>query len=86
MRRQIADSYPGVRAGSRGGASSMRLFRILFRKFIDNRIHIALTAPALMWLWSRLLDHPFRIVDYVILTLVSAFILNSRFIVTRKGE
>jgi len=52
----------------------MRLFRILFRKFIDNRIHIALTAPALMCLWSRLLDHPFRIVDYVILTLVSAFI------------
>ena len=52
----------------------MRLLNILFRKFIDNRIHIALTAPALMWLWSRLLDCPFRVVDYVILTLVSAFI------------
>jgi 4-hydroxybenzoate polyprenyltransferase len=52
----------------------MRFLRILFRKYIDNRIHIALTAPALMWLWSRLLDCPFRFVDYVILTLVSAFI------------
>ena len=33
-----------------------------------------MSAPALMWLWSRLLSYPARFVDYVILTLVVAFI------------
>jgi len=33
-----------------------------------------LSAVALMWLWSRLLSYPVRVVDYVILALVVAFI------------
>ena len=54
--------------------SSMNFFKIFFRKSLDNRLHITLSAVALMWLWSRLLSYPVRVVDYVILALVVAFI------------
>jgi 4-hydroxybenzoate polyprenyltransferase len=41
---------------------------------ILNRLHIIVSAPAIMWCWSGFLKMPFRRIDYLIITLAVACI------------
>jgi 4-hydroxybenzoate polyprenyltransferase len=42
--------------------------------FILNRLHITVSAPAIMWCWSEFLKIRFRNIDYLIITLAVACI------------
>jgi 4-hydroxybenzoate polyprenyltransferase len=54
-------------------AATTLLKRIL-HAFILNRMHIILSAPAVMWCWSEFLKMRFRRIDYLIITLTVACI------------
>jgi 4-hydroxybenzoate polyprenyltransferase len=48
--------------------------RRIVNAFILNRLHIIVSAPAVMWCWSEFLKMRFRGIDYLIITLTVACI------------
>jgi 4-hydroxybenzoate polyprenyltransferase len=50
------------------------LMRRILQAFILNRLHIIVSAPAVMWCWSEFLKMPFSGIDYLIITLAVACI------------
>jgi hypothetical protein len=42
------------------------------QSFILNRLHIFVSAPAVIWCWSEFLKIRFRDIDYLIITLAAA--------------
>ena len=50
------------------------MLRRIIHDFILNRLHIIVSAPAVMWCWSEFLKMHFRSIDYLIITLAVACI------------
>jgi 4-hydroxybenzoate polyprenyltransferase len=50
------------------------MLKYIAQSFILNRLHIIVSAPAVMWCWSEFLDMRFRSIDYLIITLAVACI------------
>jgi 4-hydroxybenzoate polyprenyltransferase len=50
------------------------MLKQIMQSFILNRLHIIVSAPAVMWCWSEFLKMRFRIIDYLIITLAVACI------------
>ena len=50
------------------------MMRRIIHAFILNRLHIIVSAPAVMWCWSEFLKIRFRSIDYLIITLAVACI------------
>ena len=50
------------------------MMRRIIHAFILNRLHIIVSAPAVMWCWSEFLKMRFRVIDYLIITLAVACI------------
>ena len=50
------------------------MLRRIINALILNRIHIIVSAPAVMWCWSEFLKMRFRGIDYLIITLAVACI------------
>lgn len=50
------------------------MMRRIIHAFILNRLHIIVSAPAIMWCWSEFLKIRFRSIDYLIITLAVACI------------
>ncbi len=50
------------------------MLKRIIEALILNRLHIVISAPAIMWCWSQFLKIHFRSVDYFIITLVVACI------------
>jgi 4-hydroxybenzoate polyprenyltransferase len=50
------------------------IMRWILHTFILNRLHIIVSAPAVMWCWSEFLKMRFRSIDYLIITLAVACI------------
>ena len=50
------------------------MMRRIIHAFILNRLHIIVSAPAVMWCWSEFLKIRFRSIDYLIITLSVACI------------
>ena len=50
------------------------MLKRIAQAFILNRLHIIVSAPAVMWCWSGFLKMRFRIIDYLIITLAVACI------------
>jgi 4-hydroxybenzoate polyprenyltransferase len=51
-----------------------KIMRRIIHAFILNRLHITVSAPAVMWCWSEFLKMHFRGIDYLIITLAVACI------------
>jgi 4-hydroxybenzoate polyprenyltransferase len=50
------------------------MLKRIIHAFILNRLHIIVSAPAVMWCWSEFLKMSFRGIDYLIITLAVACI------------
>ena len=50
------------------------MLKQIMQSFILNRLHIIVSAPAVMWCWSEYLKVRFRGIDYLIITLAVACI------------
>ena len=50
------------------------MLKRIIQAFILNRLHIIVSAPAIMWCWSGFLKMRFRSIDYLIITLAVACI------------
>jgi 4-hydroxybenzoate polyprenyltransferase len=50
------------------------MLKRIMQAFILNRLHITVSAPAIMWCWSEFLKIRFRNIDYLIITLAVACI------------
>ncbi|HUN54157.1 MAG TPA: UbiA family prenyltransferase [Smithella sp.] len=50
------------------------MLKRIIQAFILNRLHITISAPAVMWCWSGFLKMRFRGIDYLIITLAVACI------------
>ncbi len=50
------------------------MLKRIIQAFILNRLHIIVSAPAIMWCWSGFLKMRFRGIDYLIITLAVACI------------
>jgi len=50
------------------------MLRKIIHAFILNRLHITISAPAVMWCWSEFLKIHYRGIDYLIITLAVACI------------
>ena len=50
------------------------MLKRITRAFILNRLHIIVSAPAIMWCWSGFLKMRFHSIDYLIITLAVACI------------
>jgi 4-hydroxybenzoate polyprenyltransferase len=50
------------------------MLKRILHAFILNRLHIIVSAPAVMWCWSEFLKMHFRGIDYLIITLAVACI------------
>jgi 4-hydroxybenzoate polyprenyltransferase len=50
------------------------MLKRILHAFILNRLHIIVSAPAVMWCWSEFLKVHFRGIDYLIITLTVACI------------
>ena len=50
------------------------MLKRIAQAFILNRLHIIVSAPAVMWCWSEFLKMRFRHIDYLIITLAVACI------------
>jgi 4-hydroxybenzoate polyprenyltransferase len=50
------------------------MMRRIIHAFILNRLHIIVSAPAVMWCWSEFINMRFRSIDYLIITLAVACI------------
>jgi 4-hydroxybenzoate polyprenyltransferase len=50
------------------------MLKRIAQTFILNRLHIVVSAPAVMWCWSEFLKMRFRSIDYLIITLTVACI------------
>jgi 4-hydroxybenzoate polyprenyltransferase len=50
------------------------MLKRIIQAFILNRLHITVSAPAVMWCWSGFLKMRFRGIDYLIITLAVACI------------
>ena len=50
------------------------MLKRIIQSFILNRLHIIVSAPAVMWCWSNFLKMRFRGIDYLIITLAVACI------------
>jgi len=50
------------------------MLKRITRSFILNRLHIIISAPAVMWCWSEFLKIHFRGIDYLIISLTVACI------------
>jgi 4-hydroxybenzoate polyprenyltransferase len=50
------------------------MLKRIAQAFILNRVHIVVSAPAIMWCWSEFIKTRFRSIDYLIITLTVACI------------
>ena len=62
------------------------MLKRIIHAFILNRLHIIISAPAVMWCWSEFLKIRFRGIDYLIITLTVACICQWNRLTDREED